>query len=899
MRMNWKLSTAAVALSIFGAGATGAQAADAAAAAGADTVATVQDVVVTATRREETANRIPLAIQALGGDTLQKLGVANFEQLVEFLPNVRTASHGPGTSSIYIRGLSTDTPGLQILGTAGSQPNVALYLNDAPSSVPGRNLDVYAVDLQRIEVLAGPQGTLFGASAMGGAIRYITNKPDLKDFHSGFNASYSGGSGADPSSAVNAFVNVPIIQDKMAVRLTVFSDNQGGYISNVPGTFQMPFDGHVGQAGKLPTGNPLLVIRALESCSGVTSCNGSTYNAPSRAIINNDAFVKKNYNDAHYTGGRIGLSYKFNDDWSIDLMDMNQSLKTNGVFDYQPDIGDLKVQQFGDNWLKDDWNEASWTVNGRLNMLSLVYTGSYLTRKTEQQAAYSGYSNSGVYLPYYECDRGVYYTAAYNGNIGNKCYSPSKSYKVRDGNKRFTQELRLTTPSEWRLRATGGLFYDTNTLYDNTDWSYLQKDAGFIYPRAPNPAVNAHDPSVRPVGVGFFNDVTRKDRQWAAYGEASYDIIPKKLIVTGGARYYDERASMTGSSNGSFPGGRGVYNPVTGTYSAAATPPKYYGFTNLASTLAGLSPASYTGTLWKANITYKLDDRSLVYATYSEGFRPGGFNRKPCNTTSASTPAQVAACAKLKAYVPDQVKNYEVGWKLSLLERTLQFNAAAYQIDWSNIQMTVFDQNISNQTFTTNFADARIRGFEGDVTWRATSALTIDSGFSYNDSELTKYSYAKTSTLVPLGSPLALAPKFQGNIRGRYEFEMPNSMHGFVQAGYHYVGKTISSDIAGGGITFPTFNATQAYATQVPVTYNGVTVKPGDVVVPVNASFAQPSYSTISASVGFSKDNTTVELYGENLSDERPQLYTSANDGVRRVTTIRPLTVGVRLSFKN
>ena len=892
MRMNWKFSTAAVALSIFGAGVNGAQAADAAAADNSAT--TVQDVIVTATRREETANRIPLAIQALGGETLQKLGVANFEQLVEFLPNVRTASHGPGTSSIYIRGLSTDTPGLQILGTAGSQPNVALYLNDAPSSVPGRNLDVYAVDLQRVEVLAGPQGTLFGASAMGGAIRYITNKPDLKDFHSGFSASYSGGSGADPSSAVNAFVNVPIIEDKAALRITVFSDNQGGYISNVPGTFQMPFDGHVGQAGKLPTGNPLLVIRAIDSCQGVTNCNGSTYNVPTRAIINNDAFVKKNFNDAHYTGGRIGFTYKFNEDWSVDLMDMNQSLKSNGVFEYQPELGDLKVQNFGDNWLKDDWNEATWTVNGRLNMLSLVYTGSYLNRKTEQQAAYSGYSNSGVYLPYYECDRGVYYTAAYNGNIGNKCYSPSKSYKVRDSNKRFTQELRVTTPSELRLRGTGGLFYDTNTLYDNTDWSYLQKDAGFIYSRGPNPVVNAHDPSVRPVGVGFFNDVTRKDRQWAAYGEVSYDIIPKKLIVTGGARYYDERASMTGSSNGSFPGGRGVYNPATGTYSAAATPPQYYGFTNLASTLAGLSPASYTGTLWKGNLTYKLDDRSLVYVTYSEGFRPGGFNRKPCNVVTA-------ACAKLKAYVPDTVKNYEVGWKLALLDRSLQFNAAAYQIDWSNIQMTVFDQNISNQTFTTNFADARIRGFEGDVTWRATPALTIDSGFSYNDSELTKYSYAKTSTLVPLGSPLALSPKFQGNIRGRYEFELPNNLHGFAQAGYHYVGKTISSDIAGGGITMPTSNPTLAYAA-IPATgivYNGVTVKPGDVIVPVNASFAQPSYSTVSASIGITKDNTTVELYGENLSDQRPQLYTSANDGVKRVTTLRPLTVGIRFSFKN
>ena len=153
--------------------------------------------------------------------------------------------------------------------------------------------------------------------------------------------------------------------------------------------------------------------------------------------------------------------------------------------------------------------------------------------------------------------------------------------------------------------------------------------------------------------------------------------------------------------------------------------------------------------------------------------------------------------------------------------------------------------------------------------------------------------------IEPAGTPLALAPKFQGNIRGRYEFELPNNLHGFAQAGYHYVGKTISSDIAGGGITMPTTNPTLGYAPTTNIVYNGVTVKPGDVVVPVNASFPQAAYSTISASIGVTRDNTTVELYGENLSDARPQLYTSANDGEKRVTTIRPLTIGIRLSFKN
>jgi len=890
MKAHLMVSTAAAVLVSMGAGA--AFAADAPTAT-AENDRAIEDIVVTATRREEAVNKVPVAIQALGAESLQKLNIVNFEKLVEYLPNVRTASHGPGTSSMYIRGLSTDTPGLQILGTAGAQPNVALYLNDAPSSMPGRNLDVYAVDLQRVEVLAGPQGTLFGASAMGGAVRYITNKPDLKEFHSGFNGSYSMTKGGAPSAAGDAFINIPLIEGKLAARLVIYNDQQGGYIDNVAGTYQMPFDGKVGQAGKLPTGNPLLVIRALESCSGVANCTGSLYKVPTRQTINNDRFVANNYNDASYTGARLALAYEINDNWSVDLMHMRQNLKTNGVFDYEPGVGDLKVTQFNPNYLRDDFDETTLTVNGRLGMLDMIYTGSYLNHTAVQQADYASYSNIGLYLPYYECDRGVYYTAAYNGNIGKTCYTPNKSYKVKNENTRSTHEFRVTTPADKRLRATGGLFYDENTLYDNTDWFYSQQAAGFIYTRAPDPSVNAHDPSVKGVNVGFFNDVTRKDRQMAVYGEASYDIIPDKLTITGGARYYDEQASMTGSSNSSFGyGSRGKYDPVTGTYSAVATPPKYYGISaNLANTLKGLSPAKYSGTIFKGNLTYKLDDGSLVYATYSEGFRPGGFNRKPCNVVSA-------ACNSLKAFVPDTVKNYEVGWKLALLDHTLQFNAAAYQINWENIQMTVFDQNISNQTFTTNFTDARIRGVEGDVAWRPTKELTVNGGFSYNDSELTKYRKAAT-VLVPLGSPLALSPKFQGNIRMRYETETASGLRPFAQGGFHFVDSSISSDIDNVSIKLPGFNATAGYAAQVPITYNGVTVKPGDVIVPLKGALKQKSYTTLSASVGASKDNWTVELFGENLTDARPELYKSGNDGELRVTTSRPQTFGVRLSIRN
>ncbi len=919
------MSSAIIAVAMLGAGGAPAFAQEAATKADDGSIA---DIVVTATRREESLNKIPVAIQALSGDTLNDLNITSFDKLIEYLPNVRSASRGPGASSIFIRGLSTDSPGLQISGTAGTAPSVALYVNDAPASLVGRNLDLYAADLQRVEVLAGPQGTLYGASSMGGAVRYITNKPDLNDFKAGFNSSYAMTKGGDDSVAADVFVNIPIIKDKFAIRAVFYSDNQGGYIDNVPGTYQMPFDAHVGQAGRLPTGNPLLVMRAIQSCQLTATtvranCDGSQYlrggRGPVRGEINNDRFVEDNYNDASYRGGRIEATFKLNDDWSINAMHARQQLNTDGVFDYEPAVGDLQVTQFNENSLRDKFDLTTWTVNGRLGFLDIIYTGSYLNHSALQKADYASYSNIGLFVPHYECDAGIYYSfPGYNNPT--KCYSPNKSYQVRNKTQRTTHELRVTTPAGERIRATAGVFYDVNKLTDNTDWSYLQEAAGYIYPRSPglidpdlatNPGTNPNDPSVRPINVGFFNDVQRRDRQFAIYGEVSFDIIPEKLTITGGARYYNEKASMNGSSQGSFCGSaRGVYDSATGTYSASSTPEtKYCVSANLNNLLKDVSPATYSGVLFKGNLTYKFGEGSLVYATYSEGFRPGGFNRKPCtpgrsfgNPSTLCTPA---VFADLAVYVPDQVKNYEIGGKFALLNRTLQVNLAAYLIDWTNIQMTVFDQNISNQTFTTNFVDARIKGIEGDITWRATPDFTLTGAFSFNDSELTKYR-RPTQVLLPLGSPLALSPKFQFNIRARYETELESGLRPFVQVAFHHVGKSISSDFSDVSIRYQGFNptvaafpgATYGYAGSLPVVYNGVTVRPGDVIVPLDASEDQAAYNTFSAAFGARKDNWSLEMFFDNITDERPELFKNGNDGELRITTSRPRTIGLRMSYK-
>src|ERR1700678_4576797 len=231
MSANPKLSYAiAVILSGSGLG-LGIAHADTAAEATATDTDSIQEITVTAQRRSQSIQDVPITIQAITGDTLKQLNVQTFDDLLRYTPNVTFSGNGPGTGNIFMRGLSSGGSGNQSQSTTAPFPNVALYLDDQSMQFPARNNDVYMIDMERVEVLEGPQGTLFGGGAQAGAIRYITNKPKLDVTEGDVNASYGiTARGGDPNASGNATINIPLIDDTLPVRGSVFSDHGGAYI---------------------------------------------------------------------------------------------------------------------------------------------------------------------------------------------------------------------------------------------------------------------------------------------------------------------------------------------------------------------------------------------------------------------------------------------------------------------------------------------------------------------------------------------------------------------------------------------------------------------------------------------------------------------------------------------
>jgi iron complex outermembrane recepter protein len=783
----------------------------------------LEEVVVTATRRSENLQNVPIAITALTSTTLSELNVQTLEDFVRYLPNVSTAGVAPGQDEVYMRGLATTHQGSQVVGGTGAFPNVAVYLDDQSVQLPGRNLDVYAADLSRIEVLEGPQGTLYGAGAQAGAVRYITNKPKLNVDEGSVDASYSTTAHGDPSASGVAMINLSIIPDTLALRAVIYDDSRGGYIHNVPATFS-----------RSPTD-----LGIVNYFGGVVP--------PGSVSLSNANLVSNAFNPLSYQGLRVSGLYQFNDEWNFLLQQSYQSMEADGVFAYDPQIGDLDVQQYNPSQDLDKFEDTAWTLNGRVGGLKLVYTGGYLVRNVNQTADYTNYAR-GPFAAYYQCN-GPQFTPGATAI----CYSPSSTWHNIERNTHQSHELRVSSPDDARVRGIGGIFWEDYRIQTSQNFLYADPQAGFP-PLTPIPGVEVFDSSTRVAGTAFLSDITRGYEQKAVFGEVAFDLLPHSLTLTVGTRFYHFDNFDRGQSDS-------VY--YCRNIIPCAPPNGIFDLFNFSQANSGHKS--------KVTLSWKPQDDVMVYATYSEGFRPGGFNQG-VGLIPPTSPLY-GKFSVPRFYDSDTLKNYEIGWKTQLFDHRLQFNGAIYDEEWSDVQLQVYDAVLyGNSGFTVNGPNYRVRGIEGDVAFRITDQLTLNSSFAWNKSEQVNepslVSNGTTISLFPtrgIGSPLADAPPFQGNLRLRYEVSMLNYVW-HAQVGAQYTDKSYADVITVGTIAPPDYELAP--------------------------------YTTVDAALGLAKDAWSAEFFGQNLADTRAQLFISSSSFQTLTTTNRPRVLGVRFSYK-
>lgn len=850
--------------------------------------AQLEEVVVTATKQEASLQDVAVAVSALTEESLNQRGITNFSDYLIELPNVTAGGAGPGQSTMYIRGVASTTPNLTTSGVAGLSPNVAMYLDEQPLSQPGRNLDVYIVDMNRVEVLAGPQGTLFGASSQAGVVRLITNKPDTTEFSGNIKAGTSWMKDGEMNYNVNGTINVPIT-DNFAIRASIYADQKGGYIDNIAGTRSVSESARF-RPGSTKRSNGTEVGFRGGFQAGADLSNVNFIDADNSALVEDD------FNDTRYTGGRISALWNVNDDWSVRVGAMVQEIDSDGTFYADPNLGDdYKIQRFEAENIKDEYTSVNWTVEGRLGALDVIYTGAFTERETDQRVDYSDYLFIGQYIPYYICDYYVSYTSFAPGGLptGN-CYSPNLYTTNKVDSEFQTHELRFSTDQSARVRVTAGAFYSDMELTEQVDFSYPSNQlvdawgagSGNGFGFAPNSnypydGQGGYRPGEGPYPADtiFRNDILRTDEQMGFFGEVSYDLSDS-LTITGGLRYYDYEVDLAGSANSSFynmsgsdynkfgtnindlyDGDQSIRWTYSGFFPYEASPvytpdnlpdPSDPNYQRIVNSIYAPDVAEDDGVIGKVTLAWAPNDDSMYYVTWSEGFRTGLLNRPGGafqQDTGYTVPFDVAS---------DELTNLEVGWKLDMMDGTLRFNGALFLVDITDLQTTIFDTSIVNLFFSDNAADADVKGVEGDITWLASDNLTIGGAFSLLDTEVTSNNTPSTDVIV--GSELAYAPNYQGNLWARYEWNIGDGWIG------HFMPSVTFSD--------------SSYSD----------------IISIN-SMEIPSWTKVNLTAGITADRWMVEAFVDNLTDE--QVITGANyvNDRERLALAPPTTAGIRVSM--
>jgi outer membrane receptor protein involved in Fe transport len=754
----------------------------------------LEEVVVTAQKRAEDLQRVPISLQVLSGETLQNLNVSGFADFAQFIPSLSYRSWGPGQTQFFFRGISASNGTWQL--HAGYLPSTGLYVDDTPVTTIGGNLDIRIYDIARIEALAGPQGTLYGASSLSGTIRIITNKPDPSKFEAGYDLEANKWKSGDPGGSFEGFVNIPL-SDHAAIRLVGYYDYTGGYLNNVyrQDTFQ-----RYSPTGKPVAGGPAGAPDGFPNYYPVT--------------INNSDVVKNRWNTVETTGGRAALKVDLNDQWSITPAILGQYQKSEGDFAFDPKMGDLNVGDYFHPFNKDGWYQAALTVEGKLSNWDVLYSGGYFEREVHNLVDYSQYSIA------YDAQaiKNSYAYTRFIDATGHLLDKPVQYTNNHDHYTKFSNELRVTTPADYRLRAVLGAFYQKQTDEIRAEFNVPNLPVFYEVTGQQN--------------VYYLSQMPRADRDSAVFTDLTFDVTDKLKLI-GGIRFY----WVDNTLNGFFGFNNNGYSTSAGEALCAKlgnpllTTPGVYTGGNLPCVNTD-KRVTENGETHRISLQYQFDPDVMMYGTYSTGFRPGGNNRLPL----------------AGSYAADTLTNFEVGWKTTWAHK-LRFNGALFYDKWKNAQTAV--QGQYGITSIVNAGDAKSTGVEAELNWQATEHLNVSAAGTvlFRNETTTLFCEPDRATgqpqttcsgagvAAPVGTQMPGIPRNKANLTARYQFELGTFNNSFVQlSGVYQSGTTYS-------------------------------LEQTRLIVPET-----PAFGTVNLSAGIGRNSWTLAAYIDNLFDERGQL---------------------------
>jgi iron complex outermembrane receptor protein len=800
----------------------------------------LQEVVVTATRHEESLSKVPISITAITQEGMDLRGIKDFQDIARFTPGVNIDKSG--TNNISIRGIASS-------GGAGT---TGIYIDDTPIQMRALAFDPddalpKSFDIDRVEVLRGPQGTLFGAGSVGGTVRYITTQPSLtkSSIYARSEISYTEGGEASYEAGVAA--GGPLIDDKLGARATIWYRRDGGWIDRIDPVTHDTLD--------------------------------------------------KNANHDETMLVRLAAIWAASQHWTLTPSIYYQDRQRNDVSNYWPIYSDPSSNSFvsanpTQRSQPDTFYLPALKIEGDLGAVKLISNTSYYHR--DNTTGYDGtLYNLGFYQTLLTLPNLLLDGSGIHLPPGLQDYRSPAS--VQNGQQNITQEVRLqSTDPTARLFWTTGVFFTENRqsyleqIYDPMAGAFFQQLAGSsvgnFFSYCPLDKV-APDGSC-PAGVAFipvpllangdsYELSTRaKDRQIAWFGEGSY-AITDTLKATVGLRY-----SKTKFSFNTYTAGPQLFGPpaaLSGEKSENAFTPK-------------------------VDFSWQVDPNNLYYATYAKGFRPGGANNPVPQAACAGDFASFGISASPATFNSDTVNSFEVGAKNNFNNR-VKIASSIYYIRWNDIQQTVIPP-ICQISFIANLGQAVAKGADVQADFAVTDRFTLDLTAGYTDARYTKDSrfsslettpiVAKGDAIVGQSSELSGQPgaPVTASLGAEYNFRAFDH-EAFVRADYQYQGSPKwASARQDGDHTTCTGNTLQFDCADfaLPAT-NFVTVRGG-------VAFGEWS---VAAFIDNLTDTHAVTSFNYTIDYGIAPAPASANAASRleRDYTFRPRTFGLTMTYRH